>query len=79
METQDTKTKNGGKAGLSVQILQSLEGVLFWGFLLFVTSGDLTWTWAWMYLGSFLFVTVPSALASYPELREERGTGKEGR
>lgn len=41
METQGRQTMHGGKAGVLKYILQSVGGVLFWGFLLFLTSGDL--------------------------------------
>lgn len=42
MQEQARKTNEAGKAGVVKSVLQSVDGVLFWGVLFFVASGDLT-------------------------------------
>lgn len=60
--------------------LKSIFGIAFYGLLLFLPAGTLTWPHAWVYLGLFLLVVVASSQYTDPELlRDERGTGQAGR
>jgi len=59
------------------RLLQVLFQIVLFAVLLFVSAGRLTWTWAWIYLGTFILNVTVNAFVLPKDLIEERGKTKE--
>lgn len=59
------------------RLLQVLFQIVLFAVLLFVSAGRLTWTWAWIYLGTFILIVTVNAFFLPKDLIEERGKTKE--
>jgi protein-S-isoprenylcysteine O-methyltransferase Ste14 len=69
------------RRGILKRILQILISILLMGMLLFFASGDLRWSWAWLYLGTYALGALINGAVMFrrnPSLIAERGEPKEG-
>lgn len=81
MNTQESIDKGQVRRGVTKRIIQILITILLMGLILFLSSGDLAWGWAWLYLGIYTLGVIVNAfvlLRRNPELVAERGEPKEG-
>lgn len=61
---------------ISRRILQVLASLIVIAAILFVTSGTMNWTWAWIYIIASVVIMIVNAFLFPPELIAERGRKK---
>jgi protein-S-isoprenylcysteine O-methyltransferase Ste14 len=81
METPQTYDEQQVRRGVIKRFIQIIGTIILMGLVLFAASGDLSWVWAWVYLGIYTLGVIINAfflLPKNPELVAERGEPKEG-
>ena len=59
------------------RFIQVVLQVILFVFLLFVSSGQIAWLWAWIYLCTYVLIIIINAFILPADLIEERGKSKE--
>ena len=54
------------RRGVLSWIAKALGGLVFFGLLLFLTSGHLDWIWAWVFLGLFALASIANVAILIP-------------
>jgi protein-S-isoprenylcysteine O-methyltransferase Ste14 len=59
------------------RFIQVVLQIVLFAILLFVSSGQIVWIWAWIYLSTYVLIIVINAFILPADLIEERGRSKE--
>lgn len=77
MSTGVKKQRKVNEHNVVKRFVQILFQIILFAVLLFASAGRLKWTWAWIYLGTFVLIVVVNAFILPRDLIEERGEPKE--
>ena len=77
MSTSVEKQGKANKEGVVKRLVQVLFQMVLFAVLLFVSAGQIKWTWAWIYLGTFVLIVTVNAFILPYDLIVERGKSKE--
>lgn len=73
----ETNASNETRTKARKRMLQVVIQFALFALILFLTSGEIRWIWAWAFMGVNLLILIMNALVLSPELMAERGEVKE--
>jgi protein-S-isoprenylcysteine O-methyltransferase Ste14 len=76
-QNEQNNERPDNKKKVLKRITQVVLQVVLFAFLLFVSSGQIVWHWAWIYLCTYVLIIIINALILPADLIEERGKAKE--